>query len=255
MDRDITLKFIELKARTGKVQLTAHEDFVFYGQALLDVYLKQYSPASKVKWMFADGSLVLKGQSIAILEGNTRDIYCSQNNILSFIAKLSGALTLLKCYTEQAKGTDLKVISSHYLMDDLHELQEDIFKLAGVDNSVTELKHKVVLDSFLIHNFEGNTEAVNILKETYQGPISLKVKNQKELKEFDSIKADHYIFQTNSLELIRSMAQLIPPESTLEVRGSFNAAQILPLAQAGVHYFDISTVLQTAPLAQLGYVF
>ena len=80
-------------------QIRADQDFILFGREFSDSFLRKKDPL-EISWFARDGDCVLKGQTFSRVF--TSDGFSDFSSLLGSVRYLSGAATLVRCYTENA---------------------------------------------------------------------------------------------------------------------------------------------------------
>ena len=99
LDKDITTKVCGI-SNHGIANIVARENLVVCGIPMIEMIIKAFSAkAISVNSNIKDGDEIKKGEIIATIEGNQRDILLIERTTLNFIQKLSGIATESKLYS------------------------------------------------------------------------------------------------------------------------------------------------------------
>ncbi|MDC0980346.1 nicotinate-nucleotide diphosphorylase (carboxylating), partial [Bdellovibrionales bacterium] len=100
-DGDITTDSLGVGRHLGFAQLMAKENLVLSGTTLFCEAIHYLNPECQINWLFKNGEWVLKGQTIASLEGDLIQILKAERVGLNFLGKLCGIATLTRCFVKE----------------------------------------------------------------------------------------------------------------------------------------------------------
>lgn len=248
-----TFNYFNPRQIVEKINFISNEDVVFFGQQVLEEALKKYCPDHKVKWYFNDGDIVLKSQTIALLECPKAQLYQNSHTFLTLIQKLTAQLTLLKCYIEKANSLDIIAFSS--AIEPLYSLENSVIKLAGTTSDEAKKHQTVTLDKYILSQFESPKEALNHFKSTYSGTLAFKLNSAKEKELLLGINIDYLIIENSNLAEIKDCLELESKPKKVEVYGAMTLDQLNSLTELGVNVLNISPVLNSVTNANLIFDF
>lgn len=64
----------------------AKEDLVLSGSQVFEACLRHIQPTFKIKWLIQQGQMALKGQTLAVIEGNLIELLKAERVALNFWA-------------------------------------------------------------------------------------------------------------------------------------------------------------------------
>ena len=108
-DGDVTTESLAVRPRQGECILRAKSDLVLSGCDPFEQTMTFLEPQAKFKWLFTDGDVVFKNQTICSIEGDLIQILKAERVALNFLGRLSGIATLTREYTKAVAGSKTQI--------------------------------------------------------------------------------------------------------------------------------------------------
>lgn len=94
---------------TAAADVVARESGVICGMKVAELVVQEMNLNATWSAEIKDGDAVERGQLVARLKGNARDLLTGERTILNFVGRLSGIATLTAKYVEAIKGTSARL--------------------------------------------------------------------------------------------------------------------------------------------------
>ena len=201
----------------------------------------------KIKFIIKkkEGSYIRKGDIVAIIEGNLKNILIGERVALNFVSHISGIASKTNKFVRLA-GKKTKVCCTRKTIPNLRVIQKYAVKLGGGINHRFNLS-----DEFLIKDNHLSSEKnfENIIKRAIKNKkrrkITVEVDNLKQLHKIYGLKFDTILLDNMSIQNLKKAVKLVKKKYTTEVSGGVNLNNIKKIASTGVDRISIGMLTQS----------
>ena len=201
----------------------------------------------KIKFIIKkkEGSYIRKGDIVAIIEGNLKNILIGERVALNFVSHISGIASKTNKFVRLA-GKKTKVCCTRKTIPNLRVIQKYAVKLGGGINHRFNLS-----DEFLIKDNHLSSEKnfENIIKRAIKNKkrrkITVEVDNLKQLHKIYGLKFDTVLLDNMSIQNLKKAVKLVKKKYTTEASGGVNLNNIKKIASTGVDRISIGMLTQS----------
>jgi len=201
----------------------------------------------KIKFIIKkkEGSYIRKGNIVAIIEGNLKNILIGERVALNFVSHISGIASKTNKFVRLA-GKKTKVCCTRKTIPNLRVIQKYAVKLGGGINHRFNLS-----DEFLIKDNHLSSEKnfENIIKRAIKNKkrrkITVEVDNLKQLHKIYGLKFDTVLLDNMSIQNLKEAVKLVKKKYTTEASGGVNLNNIKKIASTGVDRISIGMLTQS----------
>ena len=201
----------------------------------------------KIKFIIKkkEGSYIRKGNIVAIIEGNLKNILIGERVALNFVSHISGIASKTNKFVRLA-GKKTKVCCTRKTIPNLRVLQKYAVKLGGGINHRFNLS-----DEFLIKDNHLSSEKnfENIIKRAIKNKkrrkITVEVDNLKQLHKIYGLKFDTVLLDNMNFKNLKEAVKLVKKKYTTEASGGVNLNNIKKIASTGVDRVSIGMLTQS----------
>ena len=201
----------------------------------------------KIKFIIKkkEGSYIRKGNIVAIIEGNLKNILIGERVALNFVSHISGIASKTNKFVKLA-GKKTKVCCTRKTIPNLRVIQKYAVKLGGGINHRFNLS-----DEFLIKDNHLSSEKnfENIIKRAIKNKkrrkITVEVDNLKQLHKIYGLKFDTVLLDNMSFKNLKEAVKLVKKKYTTEASGGVNLNNIKKIASTGVDRVSIGMLTQS----------
>ena len=233
-DKIVTVKLIANQSAIVGGLLFAKQTF-----ALID---------DKIKFIIKkkDGSKVKKGNLVALIKGNAKNILIAERVALNFLSHISGIATKTNEFVKLA-GKKTKICCTRKTIPNLRVIQKYAVKLGGGTNHRFNLS-----DEFLIkdnHIASSNIrDLVSLAIKNKRGKkITVEVDNLKQFKEVIGLKFDTVLFDNMNVKTLKQGVKLAKKYYETEASGNINLKTIKSFASTGVNRISVGSITHSVP--------
>ena len=198
-----------------------------------------------------EGSYVKKGNIVATIEGNIKNILTGERVALNFLSHISGISTVTNNFVKKA-GKKSKICCTRKTIPNLRVIQKYAVKLGGGINHRFNLS-----DEYLIkdNHIATSQNFVNIIKKAIKNKkgkkITVEVDNLNQLKKIIGLKFDRVLFDNMSPIILRKAVKLSKKLYETEASGGITLKNVKKIASTGVNRISVGTITHSVPALDL----
>tara|TARA_B100000131_G_scaffold319376_1_gene365129 strand:+ start:183 stop:1019 length:837 start_codon:yes stop_codon:yes gene_type:complete len=241
---DITSDLINNNIKK-KVKMIINQRGIIGGLAFAKETFKLIDKKIKFIIKKKEGSYIRKGDIVAIIEGNLKNILIGERVALNFVSHISGIASKTNKFVRLA-GKKTKVCCTRKTIPNLRVIQKYAVKLGGGINHRFNLS-----DEFLIKDNHLSSEKnfENIIKRAIKNKkrrkITVEVDNLKQLHKIYGLKFDTILLDNMSIQNLKKAVKLVKKKYTTEASGGVNLNNIKKIASTGVDRISIGMLTQS----------
>ena len=228
-----------------KVKMISNQSGIIGGLAFAKETFKLIDKKIKFIIKKKEGSYIRKGNIVAIIEGNLKNILIGERVALNFVSHISGIASKTNKFVRLA-GKKTKVCCTRKTIPNLRVIQKYAVKLGGGINHRFNLS-----DEFLIKDNHLSSEKnfENIIKRAIKNKkrrkITVEVDNLKQLHKIYGLKFDTILLDNMSIQNLKKAVKLVKKKYTTEASGGVNLNNIKKIASTGVDRVSIGMLTQS----------
>ena len=230
-----------------KIKLISNQSGVIAGLEFAKQTFSLIDKKIKFKIKKKEGSNIKKGNTVAIIEGNIKNILIGERVALNFLTHLSGIATITNAFVKKV-GKKSKVCCTRKTIPNLRVIQKYAVKVGGGTNHRFNLS-----DEYLIKdNHIGATDDfVNFIKKAIKNKnrkkITVEVDNLNQLKKIIGLKFDRILFDNMNPKTLKRGVNLAKKFYETEASGGINLKNIKKIAGTGVDRISVGAITHSAP--------
>jgi len=198
-----------------------------------------------------EGSFIKKGNVIATIEGNIKNILIGERVALNFLSHISGVATITNQFVEKA-GKKCKICCTRKTIPNLRVIQKYGVKLGGGKNHRFNLS-----DEYLIkdNHIGANQNLANIIKKAIKNKkgkkITVEVDNLNQLKQIIGLKFDRILFDNMSPKILKKGIKLSKNLYETEASGGITLKNVKKIANTGISRISVGAITHSVPALDL----
>ncbi len=246
---DITTDSLQLQDRVGRARLIAKEDQVLSGA---DVFAKVFAAVDssvQIQWQFENGQLILKGQTVAAIQGRLSSILKAERVALNFLGHLSGVATFTRCFTEQIRHTKTKILDTRKTTPCMRELEKAAVRDGGGENHRMNLSDGILIKENHIRFAGGIANAIKAVRVYSSKRVEVETRNLEEVRQAVAGQVGQIMFDNMSTEQMREALRLVPASIQTEASGNMTLERVREVAELGVNFISVGAITHSAPSA------
>ena len=224
-----------------KVKLISNQSGIIGGLEFLKQTYKLIDKSIKIDLNKKEGSRVNKGETIAIINGNIRNILTGERVVLNFLSHISGVATTTNQFVKKV-SKKCKICCTRKTIPNLRVIQKYAVKLGGGTNHRFNLS-----DEYLIkdnHIASLNIEKlVQLASRKKNGKIiTVELDNLNQLKKIIGLKFDRVLFDNMKPKILKKAVNLSKKFYETEASGGITIKNIKKIASTGVNRVSIGSL-------------
>lgn len=252
---DLTTDSLGVAVKNGRARLLAKEDLVLSGTAPFAETIKSVEPKCSIQWYFKDGDLVLRAQTIAVVEGNLVQVLKGERVALNFLGHLSGIATFTKCFVNELGKVKTKLLDTRKTLPLFRSLEKQAVVHGGGYNHRKNLSDAIMVKNNHIAMMGGMSKAVEAIRKSTNKPIEVEARTLEEVKQAININIDRILLDNMPDALLKEALQLIPKSISTEASGNMTVERIKTIASLGLNYISVGAITHSAPSADVSLHF
>ena len=252
---DLTTDSLGLSVKIGKARLIAKEDLVLSGSNVFTQTIRKLAADTILKWYFNDGQMILKGQTVVLIEGNLVGVIKAERVALNFLGHLSGIATYTRCFANRLKNTKTKILDTRKTTPLFRNLEKKAVVDGGGTNHRASLSDAILIKENHIQLAGGIKEAVSKIRTKSSKPIEIETKTLEEVEIAVKLKVARIMFDNMDNETIKSAQALVPREIETEASGNMTLDRVVSIAELGVNFISVGAITHSAPTADFSLIF
>jgi nicotinate-nucleotide pyrophosphorylase (carboxylating) len=202
---------------------------------------------NKIKFIVKkkEGSLIKKGNVIATIEGNIKNILIGERVALNFISHISGIATKTNQFVKKV-GRKTKICCTRKTIPNLRVIQKYAVKLGGGTNHRFNLSDEYLIkDSHIgtTKNFE--KIIIKAIGDKKEKKITVEVDNLNQLKKILGLKFNRILFDNMNLKNLKLAVKLVKNLYETEASGGITLENVKRIAKTGVNRISVGGLTHT----------
>ena len=233
-DKIATVKLIANQSATVGGLLFAKQTF-----ALID---------DKIKFIIKkkDGSRVKKGNLVALIKGNAKNILIAERVALNFLSHISGIATKTNEFVKLA-GKKTKICCTRKTIPNLRVIQKYAVKLGGGTNHRFNLSDEYLIKDNHIASSDLKSLVLKAIKNRKGKKITVEVDTIKQLRSILGLKFKRVLLDNMSIKNLRESVKIAKKYYETEASGNVSLKSVKPIASTGVNRISVGSITHSAP--------
>ena len=233
-----------------KIKIITNQNGIIGGLEFAKQTFKLIDKKIKFNIKKREGSNIKKGNIVATIDGNIRNILTGERVALNFISHISGIATKTNNFVKKA-GKKTKICCTRKTIPNLRVIQKYAVKLGGGINHRFNLS-----DEYLIKdNHIASSNIVNLvslsIKNKKGKKITVEVDNLNQLKKIIGLKFNTVLFDNMNIKNLKLGIKLVGKKYKTEASGNINLKNIKKVVATGVDRISIGSITHSATALDL----
>ena len=247
---DITSNLLRNNTKK-KVKLISNQSGIIGGLEFAKQTFKLIDKKIKIKIKKKEGSQIKKGDLIAIVEGNIKNILIGERVALNFLSHISGIATKTNSFVKKVNKKS-KICCTRKTIPNLRVIQKYAVKLGGGENHRFNLSDEFLIkDNHIAANKNIREIIKNAIKFKKGKKITVEVDNLNQLRKIIGLKFDRILFDNMSPKTLRKGIKLSKKLYETEASGGVTLKNVKKIAATGVERISIGSITHSAPALDL----
>ena len=238
---DITTSLIK-KNVNKKAKLISNQNGIIGGLKFVIQTFKLIDNKIKIKIKKKEGSKIKKGDLIATIEGNIKNILIGERVALNFLSHISGITTKTNQFVKKVKKK-CKICCTRKTIPNLRVIQKYAVKLGGGINHRFNLS-----DEYLIkdNHLRGNDSIIEIVKNAIKNKknkkITVEIDNYNQLKQIIGLKFDRVLLDNMNPKELKKCVKISKKFYETEASGGVTLKNVKKIANTGVNRISVGEI-------------
>jgi len=244
-DGDITSNLMQ-KGDIKSFKIIANQNGIIGGIEFAKSTFKIFDNKVQFHIKKKDGSQVKKGQIIAIIKGNSKNILICERVALNFLSHISGIASYTNKFVKVAKGKS-KICCTRKTIPNLRVIQKYAVKLGGGTNHRFNLSDEFLIKDNHIASSDLKFLVQKAIRNKKGKKITVEVDNLKQLKSIVGIKFNTVLFDNMKIKNLKLGVRLAKKYYETEASGNITLKNVKSVAATGVDRISVGSITHSAP--------
>ena len=233
-----------------KVKLISNQKGIIGGLEFAKQTFKLINKKIKFIPKKKEGSSIKKGDVIAIIEGNIKNILTGERVALNFLSHISGIATKTNQFVKKVRKK-CKICCTRKTIPNLRVTQKYGVKLGGGTNHRFNLSDEYLIKDNHIASSDTKTLVNLAIKNKKSKKITVEVDSLTQLKKILGLKFNTVLFDNMSLKKLRIGVKIAKKYYETEASGNISLKNVKKVADTGVNRISIGSITHSAPAVDL----
>ena len=233
-----------------KIKLISNQSGVIAGLEFAKQTFSLIDKKIKFKIKKKEGSNIKKGNTVAIIEGNIKNILIGERVALNFLTHLSGIATITNAFVKKV-GKKSKICCTRKTIPNLRVIQKYAVKVGGGTNHRFNLSDEYLIKDNHIASSNIKELILKANKSKTKKIITVEVDNLIQLKEILGLKFDRLLLDNFNLKSLKKAVKLVKKKYQLEASGNVTLKNVSKIAASGVDRISIGRITHSVPSLDL----
>jgi len=206
----------------------------------------------KIKFIIKkkDGSRVKKGNLVALIKGNAKNILIAERVALNFLSHISGIATKTNEFVKLA-GKKTQICCTRKTIPNLRVIQKYAVKLGGGTNHRFNLSDQFLIKDNHVASSDLKSLVLKAIKNKKGKKIIVEVDNLKQLKSILGLKFNTVLLDNMNIKSLKESVKIAKKYYETEASGNINLKNIKAVAATGVNRISIGSITHSATAVDL----
>ncbi len=202
---------------------------------------------NKIKFIIKkkDGSTVKKGDLVALIKGNAKNILIAERVALNFLSHISGIATKTNEFVKLA-GKKTKICCTRKTIPNLRVIQKYAVKLGGGTNHRFNLSDEYLIKDNHIASSDIKYLVLKAIKNKKGKKITVEVDTIKQLKSILGLKFNTILFDNMNIKNLRDSVKIAKKYYETEASGNVSLKTVKAIASTGVDRISVGSITHSA---------
>ncbi len=193
-----------------------------------------------------DGSKVKKGNLVALIKGNAKNILIAERVALNFLSHISGIATKTNKFVKLA-GKKTKICCTRKTIPNLRVVQKYAVKLGGGTNHRFNLSDEYLIKDNHIASSDLKTLVLRAIKNKKGKKITVEVDTIKQLKSILGLKFNTVLLDNMNNKNLKHGVKIAKKLYETEASGNVTLKTVKAIASTGINRISVGSITHSAP--------
>ena len=249
---DITTDLLDINLNS-KVKLISNQKGIIGGLEFAKQTFNLLDTNIKFHIKKKEGSKVIKGSVIAVIEGNIKNILIGERVALNFLSHISGIATKTNEFVKKV-GKKTKICCTRKTIPNLRVIQKYAVKLGGGTNHRFNLSDEFLIKDNHLASSEKFEDIVKKAVNTKKGrKITVEVDTLKQFKRINGIKFNTVLFDNMTPKNLKVAVRHAKGKYETEASGGVTLKNIKKLAATNVDRISVGALTHSVKALDLKF--
>ena len=202
----------------------------------------------KIKFIIKkkDGSRVKRGNLVALIKGNAKNILIAERVALNFLSHISGIATKTNEFVKLA-GKKTKICCTRKTIPNLRVIQKYAVKLGGGTNHRFNLSDEYLIKDNHIASSDLKGLVLKAIKNRKGKKITVEVDTIKQLRSILGLKFNRVLLDNMSIKNLRESVKIAKKYYETEASGNVTLKTVKAIASTGINRISVGSITHSAP--------
>ncbi len=240
-----------------EVNLRSRQDGILCGSSVFKIVFDVLSDKTvDVQFMFDEGDIIKKNDTIAKIKGSPRFILTGERLALNFVQRMSGIATYTRKFADILKPYNVSIADTRKNTPNFRIFEKYSAKVGGARLHRFNLSDCIMLKDNHIALLGGDIElAVKKIKNenSHAHKIEVECDNYNQVEKALRAGVDIIMLDNMNLDEIKKSVELINKKAIVEISGNVTLENIENYAKTGIDVISSSSIITKAPVLDLGF--
>ena len=193
-----------------------------------------------------DGSQIKRGQVIATIKGDSKNILICERVALNFLSHISGIASYTNKFVKLIKGKS-KICCTRKTIQNLRVIQKYAVKLGGGTNHRFNLSDEYLIKDNHIASSNLKFLVQMAIKNKKGKKITVEVDNLKQFKLILGLKFNTILFDNMNIKSLKDGVKLAKKYYETEASGNITIKNVKSVSRTGVDRISVGSITHSAP--------
>ena len=202
----------------------------------------------KIKFIIKkkDGSRVKKGNLVALIKGNAKNILIAERVALNFLSHISGIATKTNKFVKLA-GKKTKICCTRKTIPNLRVIQKYAVKLGGGTNHRFNLSDEYLIKDNHIATSNLKSLILKAIQNKKGKKITVEVDTVNQLKSIQGLKFNTVLLDNMNIKNLKESVKIAKKYYETEASGNVTLKTVKAIASTGVNRISVGSITHSAP--------
>ncbi|MBP3580622.1 MAG: carboxylating nicotinate-nucleotide diphosphorylase [Clostridia bacterium] len=254
---DITTETTIPAEKVAYGRFIAKEDMIICGLEIAELVFHMVDKQIQLVANVKDGDFVKKGDCIATVSGNARNVLTGERTALNLLQRMTGIATRTNEAVKCVNGTNAKIADTRKTTPGLRVLEKYAVRVGGGTNHRFNLADGILIKDNHIAVSGGITNAVKNarINAPHTLKIEVEVENEQMLHEAINAGADIIMLDNMTNEQMKKCVEITAGRALLEASGNMGDKDLKAVAMTGVDLISIGALTHSVKAADISLKF
>lgn len=232
----------------------AREPGTVAGLPVVAAVFALHAPSVKVDLKVSDGARVAPGDTVAVIDGPTRDVLTVERTALNLLCHLSGVASLTAKWIAAVEGIGATIRDTRKTTPGLRALEKYAVRCGGGSNHRLSLTDQALIKDNHVIAAGGVTAAIEAVRRDHPGLVcEVECDTVEQVREALAAGAALVLLDNMTLDETRESVRFARDAgAATEASGGLTIERAREVAETGVDYLAVGALTHSAPALDIG---